>query len=111
MRTVRATALGIRFVLELCILASLAILSAHLDVPVLAQVLLGLVFCIVGAAVWGAFLSPKRKHDIGLVGRLVLEAAYFAGAALILAQVGRPLAAIALMAVAVVDRIALALIP
>jgi hypothetical protein len=77
----RATALGIRFVLELCILASLATLAAHLAVPVSVQVLLGIVFCVTGAAVWGAFLSPKRKHEIGLVGRLGLEAAFFAGAA------------------------------
>ncbi|MDL2410777.1 YrdB family protein [Rhizobium calliandrae] len=109
-QTVRATVLGIRFSLKLCILASLAIFAAHLDVTGLVQVLLGLVFCVMSAAVWGAFLSPKRKHEIGLAGRLALEAAFFAGAALILAYVGWPVSALALIAVAVADRIALALI-
>ena len=109
-RRLRATALGIQFALELCILASLAALAAQLSVPALARVLLGVLFCVTGAAVWGAFLSPKRKYEIGLIGRLVLEALFFGAAASILIYVGWPVLAIALVAAAV-DRIALALIP
>jgi hypothetical protein len=107
----RAIALGIRFALELCVLASLAALAAHLAVPVLGQVLLGIVFCATGAAVWGMFRSPKRKYEIGLAGRLVLEAGFFVGAGLILDNVGWPALAIALVVVAAANRIALALIP
>lgn len=105
----RAAALGVRFVLELCILASLAELATHLTVPILARVLLGLLFCGTGAAVWGAFLSPKRKYEIGPPARLVLEAGFFAGAALILNHLGWPTLAVALALAAVADRIALAL--
>jgi Protein of unknown function (DUF2568) len=105
----RATALGIRFALELCVLASLATLAAHLPAPILVQVLLGLLFCGSGAALWGAFLSPKRKYEVGAAGRLVLEAGFFAGSALILNCVGWPALAIALVVTAAADRIALAL--
>ena len=107
----RATALGIRFALELCVLASLAASAAHLAVPILGQALLGIVFCAAGAAVWGTFLSPKRKYEIGPAGRLVLEAGFFVGAGLILDNLGWPTLAIALVVVAAADRIALALIP
>src|SRR3954470_2496438 len=53
-RRLRAAALGTRFALELCILASLAAFAAQLPVPVSARVLLGVLFCVIGAAVWGA---------------------------------------------------------
>jgi hypothetical protein len=109
-RRMRATALAIRFALELCILASLAVLAAHLATPIVAKALLGTVFCVTGAAVWGTFLSPKRKYEFGLAGRLALEAGFFLGAALILNYVGWPALAIALVIVAAADRIALALL-
>lgn len=104
----KAIALGVRFVLELCILASLAALAAHLPVANWARVLLGILFCVSGAAIWGTFLSPKRRYEIGLVARLLLEAGFFFGAALSLAYVGWPTLAIALVLVAIADRIALA---
>jgi len=104
----KAIALGVRFVLELCILASLAALAAHLPVATWARALLGILFCVSGAAIWGTFLSPKRRYEIGLVARLLLEAGFFFGAALSLAYVGRPALAIALVLVAVADRVALA---
>lgn len=107
----RAIALGIRFALELCILASLAALAAHLAVPLVVQALLGIAFCGACAVVWGTFLSPKRKYEIGPAGRLILEAGFFVGAALILHYVGWPALAIALIVVAAADRIALALLP
>jgi hypothetical protein len=93
------------------LLASLAALAAHLAVPILAKAPLGIIFCVAGAAVWGAFLSPKRRYEIGPAGRLVLEAGFFAGSALILAYIGWPASAIALLVAALADRIALALIP
>jgi hypothetical protein len=107
----RAIALGVRFALELCILAALGLLAAHLAVPVLARLLLGIAFCLAGAALWGTFLAPKRKLEIGLGARLLLEAAFFGGAALILVYVGSPTLGVALIVVAAADRIALALLP
>jgi len=107
----KAIALGIRFALELCILASLVALAAHLAVPIPVQVLLGLLFCAATAAVWGTFLSPKRRYEIGAAGRLVLEAGIFVGTALILNYLGASKLATALALVAAANRIALALIP
>jgi uncharacterized protein DUF2568 len=110
MSGLKATALGIRFTLELCIVASLAALTAHLPVPISVKVLMGVLFCGIGAAVWGALLSPKRKYEIGAAGRLLLEAAFFIGSASILHFIGWSALAIALLVTAAVDRIALGLI-
>lgn len=104
----KAIALGVRFVLELCILASLAALAAHVPVAIWVRALLGVLFCVSGAAIWGTFLAPKRRYEIGLIGRLLLEAGFFFGAALSLAYAGRPTWAIALIVVAIADRVALA---
>lgn len=107
----KAIALGIRFALELCILASLAALAAHLAVPIVAQVLLGFGLCAAVATFWGKFLSPKRRYEVGPAGRLVLEAGIFVITALILNHLGWPTLAITLVVVAAANRIALALIP
>jgi hypothetical protein len=107
---VRATALGTRFALELCILGSLAVLAARLAVPIGAKVLLAILFCTTGAVIWGMFLSPKRKYEIGPAARLVLEAGFFGGAALILDCAGWPVLALVLIVVAAADRIVMALI-
>jgi hypothetical protein len=97
--------------LELCVLAAFAALAAHLAMPSLVRVLLGTLFCAVGGAVWGLFLSPKRKYEIGTGGRLLLEAVYFVGAAMILDFNGYSTLALALVVMAAADRISLALIP
>ena len=105
----RTTALAVRFALELCVLASLAALAAHLPTPPWVKILLGILFCAAGATIWGMFLSPKRQYEIGTALRLFLEAVYFVGAALILVYIGYPALAIGLVVAAAADRIALAL--
>jgi len=107
----KAIALAIRFALELCILASLAALAAHLPMAAWARALLAVLFCLTGAAVWGTFLAPKRRYEIGVAPRLLLEAGFFLGAVSILACIGWPISAVALLVVAIADRIALAFLP
>lgn len=72
--------------------------------------MLGILLCVTAAAIWGAFLSPKRHYEIGSIGRLVVEAGFFLSAALILAYINRPILAIMLIVVAAADRLALAFI-
>ncbi|MQB45010.1 DUF2568 domain-containing protein [Rhizobium sp. ICMP 5592] len=110
-RALKATALGIRFVLELCIACDVGNACAGTDLGASAvrpSVLRKRRRCM---AVWGAFLSPKRKYEIGASGRLILEAGFFAGSALILICLGWPALAIVLVITATTDRLALALIP
>ena len=104
----KAIALGVRFLLELCILASIAAWAALLPASVIERVGVGAGACLVAAVGWGLLLSPKRRYDLPLAVRLVLEAVYFLAAAAALVDIGRPELGLALAGAAVVDRIALA---
>jgi hypothetical protein len=55
---VKAANLGLRFLLELCLLAALAYVGLQ------ASVVLAVVFPIVAAVVWGVFVSPKARYPL-----------------------------------------------
>lgn len=102
-------ALVIRFALELCLLAVAGWLPYHLwPTPIgLAASAASVVTLLL---VWGALISPKRRLELGAPSRLALEAALFGLAATALATTGRTCLAAALLAVALIDRWALALL-
>ena len=70
--------LGLRFVLELALLTTMGFLGARLSaVGWLSWALaIGLVFLT--AVVWGVLLSPRRRIDLSLPVRVVIELALFA---------------------------------
>lgn len=103
----RTSALFIRFLLELCILASLGAWAASLHISATKRVAIGGLACIGAAVVWGQLLSPKRRIDLPAPIRLVIEAAFFLVAAAALANLGRWQLAAALLVAAIADRIAL----
>ena len=105
----RNLALAIRFLLELCILASFAAWAAHLPMPGLVRIALGAFACAGAAILWGMFLSPKRGVDLPGPIRLTIEAGFFLIAAAALWQIGLAGWAVALLCAAIVDRILLAL--
>lgn len=106
---IRNLALGLRFLLELCLLASFAAWAAHLQIPPLARIAVGTSACVGGAIGWGMLLSPKRRVDLPGPVRLALEAAFFLTAAAALWHSGWTEWAVALLCAAVADRIILAL--
>jgi Protein of unknown function (DUF2568) len=57
---VRAANLGLRFLLELCLLAALAYVGLQVNV------VLAVVFPVVAAVVWGMFVSPKARYTLSL---------------------------------------------
>lgn len=107
----KAAALAVRFGLELCILAVLAALAAELPLPLLLKLLVGLMLCVTVSIVWGTFLAPKRRYEIGVIGRLLLEAVLFVTAGVILGALGDRGLGIALVAVAAADRVVLGVLP
>jgi hypothetical protein len=56
---------------------------------------------------WGLFISPNRRVELGRIPRLVLELALFAVAAIALWQMHRPVAGLLLFAAACADRFGL----
>jgi hypothetical protein len=88
---VRALLLGLRFALELCLLAALAWWGAAAPEPPALKVVLGVGTPLLAAVTWGLFLSPRRRVDAPLVVRVALELALFTAAAAGLASIGVPL--------------------
>jgi hypothetical protein len=89
--------LAARFVLELALLAALAVGAVSvLGGParwVLALVLVGL-----AATIWGVCLSPRRRLQLALPVRIALELLLFVAAAALLATGGHVVAAVVLLA-------------
>lgn len=104
----RTTALLLRFLLELALIAGAAFTGWaladggwRLPLAVLAPAVV--------IAVWGTFLSPKARIAIPAPARVTLEALLFGGIGYLLWQAGAPTAGTALAAVWLLDRVVLAL--
>jgi hypothetical protein len=68
---VKAANLGLRFLLELCLLAALAYVGLQVNV------VLAVVFPVVAAVVWGMFVSPKARYPLGTGAWVGLQVALF----------------------------------
>jgi hypothetical protein len=106
----KAAALGVRFLLELCILASLAAWAAHLPLAFVEKIAVGGVICLAAAGIWGLLLSPRRRFDLSAAARLIIEAVFFVAAAGALVHIGAWGLGIVLLVVAIADRIVLAIL-
>jgi hypothetical protein len=101
MESVRVANLGLRFLLELALLAALAYWGWHEQGVVLAIVL-----PLLAAVVWGAFVAPKARFPVSVPVRLAIELTLFGLAVAGLFAAGADVLAIALAAgVAVSDAI------
>jgi hypothetical protein len=95
---VGAVLLALRFVLELCLLGSMAVIGlAAFDNPA-AGILAAAALVTVVGALWGVLLSPRRPVDMPLPLRVVIEIVLFATAGFGLAASGHPSAGVVLLA-------------
>jgi hypothetical protein len=106
----RSVALSVRFLLELCLLASFAVWAAHLARPTGERIVVGAAAVAGAAIVWGLVLSPKRRFDPPTSVRLAFEAVFFLAGAAALFDSGRPALALALLLAAIGHRIVLAVV-
>lgn len=90
--------LALRFVLELCLLGSMAVIGlAAFDNPA-AGILTAAALVTAVGALWGALLSPRRSVDLPLPVRVVFEIVLFVTAGFGLAASGHPSAGVVLLA-------------
>jgi hypothetical protein len=68
---VKAANLGLRFLLELCLLAALAYVGLQVNV------VLAVVLPVAAAVVWGMFVSPKARYPVSLPVWIALQAGLF----------------------------------
>jgi hypothetical protein len=104
---VKATALGLRFVLELCAVAAVAAWGWHLADAVALQLLLSVVAAAVVVVVWGTFVSPRARYPVPDPAWLVIEVLVFLAAALALLAIGDLVGGVVLLAVYALDLAAL----
>lgn len=109
MAAFRASALSVRFILELGALAALAYWGLSAADGTLGSILLGLGAPACAAVLWGAFVAPKRAFEAPPSVRLAVEALVFGAATAGLWASGQRTLALALAAAAVIDRVALLL--
>ncbi|GAA4711974.1 Protein of unknown function (DUF2568) [Promicromonospora umidemergens] len=105
----RTTALLLRFLLELALIAAAAYTGWTLADGGWPGAALAVLAPAVVIALWATFLSPKARVTIPPPARVALEALLFGGVGYALWQAGAPAAGTALAAVWVLDRAVLAL--
>jgi hypothetical protein len=96
-----AIVLGLRFVCEMAALAAVAYWGQQAAGGV-AGIALAAIAVVVVAVVWGVFLAPRRRVEVVLAARLVIELAVWVTATAALWSAGQPTLAVVLFAVAVV---------
>ena len=94
--------LGLRFALELCLLAALAYVGLQVNV------LLAVVAPVVAAIVWGLFVSPKARYPLSRTWWVAVQGVLFGAAAVGLIVAGNMVLGI-VFAVAVVVNLVLVL--
>lgn len=102
--------LGFRFLVELALFGSVAYVASRLVDATVGRVLLGAVALAAVTTVWGVLLSPRRRVDLPLISRVVIELALVGLAAVGLAMVGHLSLAVALLVAEIVVLVWLALL-
>jgi hypothetical protein len=111
MATLRGANLGLRFLLELCMLAALAYWGFTTGSGTLRHVLLGIGAPLLAGIYWGLFISPRARFPLALPIKLILEIIVFALAIAALYSAGQHLLAIIFAIVAIVSRAVLVIWP
>lgn len=91
----------IRFLLELCLVAALAVAGA--SISWWAAILLPLLLCVI----WGLWIAPKATRRLTDPARLALEIVLFVGGGLALAAAGHRTTAIVLAAASIIVAVGL----
>ncbi len=92
----KAANLGVRFLLELCALAALAVWGWQVPDQIVVSVLLATAAPLLAATLWGRWVAPKAKHRLDDPARLGVELLVFGAAVIGLLGVGHPGWALAL---------------
>lgn len=107
MTGLRAANLALRFLLELGLLAALAIWGFSTHEGAFQKALFGIGAPLLAAIIWGLFVAPKAVRPVPLPWRLLIEATLFGAAVIALLAVGATTLAWVFLAVVVVNEILL----
>lgn len=105
MEAIKTTNLGLRFLLELCMLAALGYWGFNTGKGTLVKIALGIGAPLIAAVLWGVFEAPNSSMRLHGAPQLILEVAIFAVAAGALYAAKHPNLAIVFALVVVVNRV------
>lgn len=105
MTTLKAVNLGIRFLLELSLLAALAYWGWHAGGETFESIVLAVVAPLVAAVAWGIFVSPKARVQLATPAWLGMQAVLFGAAVAGLLHSGQPTLGIALGVAAAINTV------
>ncbi len=99
--------LGVRFLLELCMLAAVGYWGFKTNSAWWMKILFGIGLPVLIAVLWGMFLAPKATRPLSGVSFLALEMLLFASGALALFASGKPILGWAYTITLIVNKILL----
>ena len=99
----KAINLGVRFLLELCMLAALAYWGYQTGSSLAMKLVLALGAPLIAAVVWGLFIAPRATRRLADPARLLLELVLWAAATAALAAAGQPTLAVIFAVVVAVN--------
>jgi hypothetical protein len=99
---VRGAVLGLRFVLELCLLGALGLGGWAVADGGPLGALVGVAAAVVGAVIWGAWIAPRAWRRLPDPARFALETALFIVGAAALWVAWTPLAGVVFAAASIV---------
>jgi hypothetical protein len=105
MEIVKGANLGLRFVLELCVLAALVYWGYQAGNGTWTRIALAIGAPLLAAVVWGVFGAPKASRQLHDPALLLLEIIVFGAGALALAAAGQRTLAVALALVTLLNGI------
>ncbi|MCA9874232.1 MAG: YrdB family protein [Anaerolineales bacterium] len=105
MAILQAVNMGLRFVLELCLLAALGYWGFQLDLGWPLRIAATIGAPLLTAVIWGLLIAPKASHRLTDPWRFVMEIVLFAVGAGALYLAGRPSAGAALFVIFLINRL------
>lgn len=105
MLMVKTANLALRFLLEICALASLGYWGFHTNNGTLAKIGFGIGAPLLAAFVWGMFVATKATVTVSEPLHLILEFAVFGAAVAALYAAGRQSLSVAFALVVLINRV------
>jgi hypothetical protein len=105
MEAIKTTNLGLRFLLELCMLAALGYWGFQVSKGTLMKIGLGIGAPLIAAVLWGLFEAPNSSMRLQGAPQLILEVAIFAVAAAALYAAKHPSLAVMFTVIVVLNRV------
>lgn len=97
--------LGLRFILEICALASLGYWGFKTGQGIFLKVIVGIGTPLVVAVIWGMFGSPAAPFKVSVPVELLLEIVIYGAATLALYASGRTSLSVTFIIVAILNKI------